>query len=147
MVAITRHEMGPRFSEMTVAHVGTANLIFISGQVAENTALDITGQTREILRFIDRLLSHVGATKKDIVSARIYLASAGDYAAMNSVWEDWVPEGYSPARATVGAKLIDSEYKIEIEVQAVADHVVDDENCIKGAGHHHEHSHDHQHSH
>lgn len=134
---ITRHEMGPRFSEMTVAHVGTANLIFISGQVAENTSLDITGQTREILRFIDRLLAHVGANKTNITSVRIYLSSVGDYAAMNSVWDDWIPQGHTPARSTLGAKLIDPDYKVEIEVHAVADRIITTGNCEKGDRHNH----------
>ncbi len=137
MVTITRHEVGPRFSEMTVAHIGTANLIYISGQVAENTVLDIEGQTREILRYIDRLLAHVGASKKDIVSAHIYLASVGDYVAMNAIWEEWIPQGMPPARAALGAKLVDSEYKIEIEVQAVAEHILPDENCTKDLKHQH----------
>ena len=135
-MTITRHEVGPRFSEMTVAHIGTANLIYISGQVAENTVLDIEGQTREILRFIDDLLAHVGASKENIVSAHIYLASVGDYVAMNAVWEEWVPKGKPPARAALGVKLIDSEYKIEIEVQAVAEHVLEDENCEQVIYHH-----------
>lgn len=142
MVTITRHEIGPRFSEMTIAHVGSANFIYISGQVAENTILDVEGQTKEVLKFIDRLLAHAGASKKDIVCARIYLASVGDYAQMNAVWEDWVPEGCPPARAALGVKLIDSEYKIEIEVQAVAEqHVLDDENCLTSASLKHQSEH------
>jgi len=135
---IVRHEMGPRFSEMTVARMGDANMIFLAGQVAENTSLGVEGQMREILKFIDRLLAHVGADKTNIVSARIYLASVGDYAVMNSVWDEWVPKGHTPARSTVGAKLIRPEYKIEIEVTAVANVVHhshehehgDDEHCI-----------------
>ena len=117
---IVRHEMGPRFSEMTVAKMGDSNLIFLAGQVAENTSLGVEGQMREVLKFIDRLLAHVGADKTNIVSARIYLASVGDYAVMNSIWDEWVPKGHTPARSTVGAKLIRPEYKIEIEVTAVA---------------------------
>jgi len=144
-MSITRHEMGPRFSEMTVADVGTAKLIYISGQVAEHTSMDITGQTREILNFIDRLLAHVGADKTNIVSVRINLASVGDYAAMNSVWDDWVPQGHTPARSTMGAKLIDPEYKVEIEVTAVVDRVTSDENCEKGDHHAHNHNHSPQH--
>jgi enamine deaminase RidA (YjgF/YER057c/UK114 family) len=93
-------------------------LIYIAGQVAENTSLDITGQTREVLRFIDALLERAGANKTHIVQARIYLASAGDYVAMNSIWDDWVPQGHTPARATIGAKLINSEYRVEIECTA-----------------------------
>ena len=125
-MSIVRHEMGPRFSEMTVTAIGGSNLIVLSAQVAENTSLGIEGQTAEILRFVDRLLAHVGANKTHVISVRIYLASVGDYAAMNSVWDDWVPQGHTPARSTVGAKLINPEYKIEMEVTAVVDQVTHD---------------------
>lgn len=117
---IERHDMGPRFSEMTVVDLGVARMIYIAGQVAENTALDVRGQTREVLGFIDSLLARAGTDKRSIVSARIYLASAGDYAAMNSVWDEWVAQGHTPARATVGGKLIRPDYKVEIEVTAAA---------------------------
>ncbi len=133
---IERHEIGPRFSEMTVVDVGTGKLVFIAGQVAENTSLDIGGQTREVLGFIDRLLQHIGAERQHIVSARVYLASVGDYAQMNAVWDDWVVPGHTPARVTVGAKLINSAYKVEIEATAAFtphaghDHPHDD-NCEK----------------
>jgi len=115
---IIRHEMGPRFSEMVTVDLGTARLIYLSGQVAENPSLDITGQMREILHHIDDMLATQGATKKDLVSVTIYLRTVGDYAAMNSVWDEWVPAGHTPARATVGAKLIDSEYRVEIQATA-----------------------------
>ena len=116
---IKRHEMGPRFSEMTEVRVSAeTRLIYISGQVAEDTSLDISGQTREVLDFIDRLLAKAGAGREHIVSAHIYLASVGDYAAMNAIWDDWVPPGHTPARATTGAKLINPGYKVEIEVTA-----------------------------
>ncbi|WP_431273088.1 Rid family hydrolase [Variovorax ureilyticus] len=68
------------------------------------------------------MLALEGARREDIVSATIYLRTVGDYAAMNAIWDEWVPEGHSPARATVGAKLIDSDYKIEIQVVAAARH-------------------------
>lgn len=119
---IVRHEMGPRFSEMVVVDLGTARLLYLSGQVAENASLDITGQARQVLSRIDELLALEGARREDIVSATIYLRTVGDYAAMNAIWDEWVPEGHSPARATVGAKLIDSDYKIEIQVVAAARH-------------------------
>ena len=131
---IERHETGPRFSEMTIATFGDSKLIFISGQVAENTSLDIGGQTREVLGFIDRLLQHVGARREHIVQARIYLASVGDYAQMNAVWDDWVVPGHTPARSTIGARLINSAYKVEIEVTAAftpAHEHAHDDNCVK----------------
>ncbi len=123
---ISRYDMGERFSEMTVVDHGHGKMIFIAGQVAENTSLDITGQTREVLRFIDGLLKRAGASKAHIVQARIYLASVGDYVAMNAVWDDWVAQGHTPSRATIGVKLISPEYRIEIEcVAAVAKEVHD----------------------
>jgi len=115
---IIRHEMGPRFSEMVTVDLGAARLIYLSGQVAENPSLDITGQMREILHHIDDMLATQGATRKDLVSVTIYLRTVGDYEAMNSVWDEWVPAGHTPARATVGARLIDSEYRVEIQATA-----------------------------
>lgn len=115
---IIRHDMGPRFSEMVVVDLGSARLLYLSGQVAENPSLDITGQMREILHHIDDMLATQGATKNDLVSVTIYLRTVGDYEAMNSVWDEWVPAGHTPARATVGAKLIDSEYRVEIQATA-----------------------------
>jgi enamine deaminase RidA (YjgF/YER057c/UK114 family) len=41
-----------------------------------------------------------------------------DFAAMNEVWEAWVPEGAAPARATVTAKLAHPDLRIEIGVVA-----------------------------
>lgn len=115
---ITRHDIRERFSEMVTVDLGAARMLYLSGQVAENASLDITGQTREVLRIIDDLLATQGARREHIVSVTIYLRTVGDYAAMNAVWEEWVPAGHTPARATVGAKLIHPEYRIEI--QAVA---------------------------
>jgi enamine deaminase RidA (YjgF/YER057c/UK114 family) len=43
-----------------------------------------------------------------------------DYAAMNAVWDAWVPQGETPARATVEARLANPEYKVEIQLVAVA---------------------------
>ncbi|MCY4757055.1 RidA family protein [Pelomonas aquatica] len=123
---ISRFDMGERFSEMTVVDLGHGKLIYIAGQVAEDTGLDITGQTRQVLNFIDRLLARAGADKRHIVQARVYLASVGDYVAMNSVWDDWVPQGHTPARSTIGARLISSEYRVEIECVAAVHHRVHD---------------------
>ena len=115
---LTRHDIGARFSEMVTVDLGTSRLLYLSGQVAEDASLDITGQTREVLQRIDELLATQGARREHIVSATIYLRTVGDYAAMNAVWDEWVPVNHTPARATVGAKLIHPDYRVEI--QAVA---------------------------
>ena len=50
----------------------------------------------------------------------VYLAHMSDYAAMNAVWDAWVPQGEAPARATVEAKLANPAYRVEMQVVAAA---------------------------
>ena len=113
---IQRYHIGKRLSEMVV-HNGT---IYLAGQVAEDAKQDITGQAKQVLAQIDKLLAEVGSDKTKILSATIFLPSMADFPALNAVWEGWVPAGNCPARATVEAKLAASEYKVEIQVIAAA---------------------------
>jgi enamine deaminase RidA (YjgF/YER057c/UK114 family) len=48
----------------------------------------------------------------------IWLADMADFAEMNAVWDDWVPEGHAPARACGEAKLARDVLKVEITVTA-----------------------------
>jgi enamine deaminase RidA (YjgF/YER057c/UK114 family) len=41
-----------------------------------------------------------------------------DFTTMNSVWDNWVPEGYAPARACVQASMARPELLVEISVVA-----------------------------
>jgi enamine deaminase RidA (YjgF/YER057c/UK114 family) len=41
-----------------------------------------------------------------------------DFAAMNAVWDAWVPEGHAPARACVEARMARAELLVEISVVA-----------------------------
>lgn len=74
---------------MVTVDLGTVRMLYLSGQVAENTSLDITDQTREVLKRIDELMATRGAQRQHVVSARIYLRTVGDYAATNAVWDEW----------------------------------------------------------
>jgi enamine deaminase RidA (YjgF/YER057c/UK114 family) len=113
-MTIKRLHVGPRMSE-AVIHNGT---IYLAGQVADDPGQDIAGQTRQILAAIDRLLAEAGSDKTRILSAQIFLADIGDFAAMNGVWDAWVPAGATPARATVEAKLATPRYRVEIKIVA-----------------------------
>lgn len=111
---IQRFHTGPRMSQ-AVVHGQT---VYIAGQVAADPAQDVAGQTRQVLDAIDRLLAAAGTDKTRILSATIYLADIGTFAQMNSAWDAWVPAGHTPARATVEARLVESAYKVEIQVMA-----------------------------
>jgi len=114
-MSIQRYHVGPRLSEIVV-HNNTA---YLAGQVAETTlGLDTKSQTAEILGMIDRLLAEVGSDKTKILSAQIWLADMADYDAMNEAWSAWVPQGYTPARATVESKLASLQYRVEIKIIA-----------------------------
>jgi len=111
---LKRIETGRRMSQ-AVVH-GTT--VYLAGQVADDTSLDVTGQTREVLAAIDRYLEEAGTDKTRILSATVYLADIATFADMNAAWDAWVPEGHTPARATVEARLAAPEYKVEIVVTA-----------------------------
>ena len=113
---IQRLQPGARMSQ-AVIHGDT---VYLAGQVAADPTKDVPSQTREVLDAIDRLLAEAGTDKTRILSATIYLADIGTFAQMNSVWDAWVPQGHTPARATVEAKLAAAAYKVEIQVIAAA---------------------------
>ncbi len=114
MSEIQRFHVGPRMSEMAV-HNGVA---YLAGQVAADPSVDVIGQTQQVLTAIDRLLAEVGSDKSRILQAQIFLASMGDFKAMNSVWDAWVVPQNTPPRATVEAKMAAPEYRVEIKVIA-----------------------------
>ncbi|WP_280153775.1 RidA family protein [Piscinibacter sp. XHJ-5] len=114
---VQRFEIGPRMSQVVV-HNGT---VYLAGQVADDPTQDIAGQTRQVLAAIDALLAKAGADKRQILMAQIFLADMADFPGMNSVWDEWVTPGYTPARATVQAKLADAGWKVEIVVTAAVE--------------------------
>ena len=114
-MSIKRIESGARMSQAVVAN----GFVFLAGQVATDPSADVEGQTRQVLGEIDRLLALAGTRKDRILSATIYLADVATFAQMNKAWEAWVAAEGKPARATVEAKLVAPEYKVEIQVVAL----------------------------
>ncbi len=113
MSRITRLGTGPRMSE-AVIHNG---LVWLSGQVAEDGG-DVYAQTRQCLAEVDRLLAQAGTDKTRILQAQVWLADAATVAEMNRAWEEWVPQGHAPARATGESKLVAPRYLVEVIVVA-----------------------------
>ncbi|MDP2334625.1 MAG: RidA family protein [Reyranella sp.] len=114
MTDVKRIDPGPRLSE-AVVH---GDRIHLSGMIPEDTSLDIAGQVGQALSEIDALLKRAGTDKSKLLTATIFLADIGDFAAMNAVWDAWVVPGQAPARATVQAQLNDPKMKVEIVVVA-----------------------------
>jgi enamine deaminase RidA (YjgF/YER057c/UK114 family) len=113
---IKRIEPGARMSQAVVAN----GFVFLAGQVATDPKADVEGQTRQVLGEVDRLLAAAGTSKERLLSATIYLADVATFADMNRAWEAWVAPDGKPARATVEAKMVAPEYRVEIQVVALA---------------------------
>ena len=93
-------------------------VVYLAGQVADDTSADVKGQTAQVLAKIDTVLARAGSSKSQLLSATIYLKDMADFAAMNKIWDAWVAPDGKPARATVQAALATPDYLVEI--QAVA---------------------------
>ncbi|SBS38119.1 Enamine/imine deaminase [Marinomonas spartinae] len=111
---IERLEITPRMSRI-VKHNGT---IYLCGQVAADANADIAEQTQTMLDKVEVLLEQAGSSKEHLLSATIYLRDMKDFAAMNDVWDAWVVQGHTPARACVEARLARPELLVEISVVA-----------------------------
>lgn len=94
------------------------NTIYLCGQVAKDSDAEIAEQTQTMLDKVDDLLQQAGSDRQHILSATIYIKDMNDFASMNAVWDDWVIEGYSPARACVEASLARPELLVEISMIA-----------------------------
>ena len=114
-MTIQYHGQSPRLSEATVVN----GFVFLAGMVPENTDVDTTKQTQDVLAQIDKWLAECGSDKNHILEATIFLPNLADYDAMNIAWDAWVNPQHSPARACIEAKLAKPEWKVEIKVSAV----------------------------
>jgi len=110
---ISRSHTAQRMSKIVVHN----DTVYLCGQVGGAEG-DVTVQTRECLRRIEDLLTEAGSSPAHILQAVIWLADMSDFAAMNAVWDGWVPKDAAPARACGEAALARPELKVEIIITA-----------------------------
>ena len=112
---IQRQHTNKRMSQIVI-HNGT---VYLAGQVGEHMSAGIEQQTRETLENVEQLLTEAGTDKQHLLSVTIYLKDIdADFAGMNAIWDQWLPEGVAPARATVEARLCEPEILVELSVVA-----------------------------
>jgi enamine deaminase RidA (YjgF/YER057c/UK114 family) len=114
MTIIQRKETKQRMSRIVI-HQG---VIYLCGQVCADATQGIEHQTQTMLNKVDQLLVDAGSDKQHMLSATIYIKDMQDFAAMNTIWDNWVPEGYAPARACVQASMARPELLVEVSVVA-----------------------------
>lgn len=109
---IQRFEGTGRMSKAVVHN----NTLYLCGQVHADG--DIKEQTTCILNNIEDLLNKYGSDKKHMLSVTIYVKDMNDFAEMNIVWDEWIENGFEPARACVEAKMARECLLVEMSVIA-----------------------------
>lgn len=110
---IKRYEGTGRMSRV-VEHNDT---LYLCGQVGSG-GIDIQTQTKEVLKKIEDFLSKYNSDKQHLLSVTVYLRDMKDFTAMNEIWDNWVIEGFEPARACVEARLARDTLLVEMSVIA-----------------------------
>jgi enamine deaminase RidA (YjgF/YER057c/UK114 family) len=100
--------------------VRIGNTIHVSGTGpfgADNE--DVTGQTRRVFAIIQKALSDAGASFNDVVRTRMYLTHVEDWEAVGRIHGEIFGDIRPAATMLVIAALLNPNWRIEIEADAV----------------------------
>jgi enamine deaminase RidA (YjgF/YER057c/UK114 family) len=123
MMSITRIGGTDRYSDVVLYD----KTIYLSGVVPTYDS-SLYEQAKEVLERIDKILISSGSSKKSILNMTIYLKDENSYEEMNRAFDEWIPKGSAPARATIGnIKFPNPMWKIEITVIACVDKITKEE--------------------
>ena len=109
--------IGPYSQAMTVG-----NLVFTSGQIAINPesgnieAVDVVGQTEQVMKNLGEVLAAAGASFESAVKTTCFLADIADFAVFNEIYGKYFTG--KPARSCVAAKALPKGALVEVEVIA-----------------------------
>ena len=104
--------------------VKVGNMVFTSGQlgldpVTGELASGIEAQTHQAFKNLEAILKEAGASLGSVVKFTLFLTDLADFAAVNAIMAQYVPESF-PARLTVGVASLPKGGIFEIEAVAQA---------------------------
>ena len=100
----------------------TGNMIFTSGQIAINPATntveatDIEGQTEQVMKNLEAVLTQAGSSFDQAVKTTCFLKNMSDFAAFNGIYGKYFTS--KPARSCVAVKELPKDVLVEVEVIA-----------------------------
>jgi 2-iminobutanoate/2-iminopropanoate deaminase len=103
--------------------IRVGDTLFVSGQVPIDPAAgkivedDVAGQTQQVMRNLEAILTAAGMTFANVVKTTIFLASMDDFQTVNGIYGEFFPED-PPARATIQVAGLPLGAKVEIEAVA-----------------------------
>lgn len=105
--------------------VRAGDLLFCSGQVAlepsSNSVIaqDIDGQTKQVMKNIEAVLTEAGMKFSNVVKTTIFLKSMHDFPKVNAIYGEYFTKN-PPARSTVEVSKLPKDVLVEIECIAHA---------------------------
>ena len=112
--------IGPYSQAITVG-----NFVYTSGQIPINPisgeieTADIVGQTEQVIKNIEAILSASGSALEKAVKTTCFLTNIGDFARFNEIYAKYFTG--NPARSCVEVSALPKNSLVEIEVIAVLD--------------------------
>ena len=109
--------IGPYSQAITVG-----NFVYTSGQIPINPAsgeietVDIVGQTEQVIKNIEAILSASGSSLEKTVKTTCFLANIEDFASFNEIYAKYFTG--NPSRSCVEVSALPKNSLIEIEVIA-----------------------------
>lgn len=103
--------------------IKASGFLFLSGQIPldpeseQMTAIDVVGQTKQVMANLGAILAAEGVGFGDIVKTTIFLTDLADFSRVNEVYGSYF-ESDPPARSTVQVAALPKGAKVEIEAIA-----------------------------
>jgi len=103
-----------------VVHGSTA---YLSGQIGIDPTTgtlvsdDVSAQAKQVMTNLQAVLTSTGSTRARIIKVSIYLVDMNDFAAVNTLYAEWLQD-HRPARATVAVAQLPLNAKIEMDIIA-----------------------------
>ena len=97
--------------------------VFTAGQIGLDPAtgelaVGVEDQARQAIANIGAILEAAGCSWRDVAKTTVYLADLGDFAAVNAIYAEVVPDPF-PARSTVQAARLPKDARVEIDAIAL----------------------------
>ena len=102
--------------------VKVGKMVFTSGQIAINPATntveaaDIEGQTEQVMKNLEAVLTQAGSSFDKAVKTTCFLKNMSDFAAFNGIYGKYFTS--KPARSCVAVKELPKDVLVEVEVIA-----------------------------
>jgi 2-iminobutanoate/2-iminopropanoate deaminase len=118
-------EKGPKAIGPYSQAIKANGFIFISGQIAFDPATgkpiegDTPKQTERTLENLKAILEAAGSSLDRVVKVSVFLKDMNDFSAMNDVYARYFPSN-PPARSTVEVARLPRDFRVEIDVIALA---------------------------